>query len=76
MPFKTHLSVLAEAAASLPDQPVFRVPILVAPDADEVAEWTSISYSQFNMDVDAYAKYWLRTLGANGLVPHDIVGLW
>lgn len=76
MPYKTHLTLLEETAASVPDLPVFKVPRLETPDSEEVAAWISISYAQFKTDVETYARYWSRALTANGIATRSVVGLW
>lgn len=72
---RTHLSVLDQAALSFPSHPVFKVPRLT-PGSEDVAEWSTITYSQFHSDVDKYAKYWSRILAEDGLVPRSTVALW
>lgn len=76
MPLRTHLAALDATASLYPSRPVFKVPRLASPGSDEIEEWSSISYSQFKSDVDLYAKYWARTLAADGLPPRTTVGLW
>ncbi|PSR75926.1 hypothetical protein PHLCEN_2v8840 [Hermanssonia centrifuga] len=76
MPLRTHLAALDATASLYPSRPVFKVPKLASPGSDEIEEWSSISYSQFKSDVDLYAKYWARTLAADGLPPRTTVGLW
>ncbi|KZT07086.1 acetyl-CoA synthetase-like protein [Laetiporus sulphureus 93-53] len=73
--FKTHLTVLAESAATYPTRPVFRIPI-VDTQSRRVRDWNTITYSQFQSDVELYARYWSRALRADGLPRRSVVGLW
>ena len=75
IPMRTHLTVLNQAALSFPSHPVFKVPQL-ASGSDEVAEWSTITYSRFHSDVEKYAKYWTRVLAEDGLEPRSTVALW
>ena len=73
---RTHLTVLKDASAAYPSRSAFKVPQLASPESDEVAKWTSISYSRFERDVELYAAYWARVLQADALPPRTVVGLW
>ena len=73
--FKTHLSVLKESAWTWPTRPVFRVP-QIASDGEQVEDWNVITYSQFDQEVELYARYWARVLSADGILPRSIIGLW
>ncbi|THH30067.1 hypothetical protein EUX98_g4125 [Antrodiella citrinella] len=72
----THLSILEQAASTYPSRLAFRVPQLAAGSDVEVEEWRPITYSQFNLAVKLYAKYWSRTLTADGIPPQSVVGMW
>lgn len=72
----THLAILEQAASAYPTRPVFKLPKLVANEAEQVEEWQSISYAQFKADVETYATHWSRILHADGLPPRAIVGVW
>ncbi|GBE88711.1 acetyl-CoA synthetase-like protein [Sparassis latifolia] len=71
--FRTHLTVLAESAARYPLSPVFRTP-LFDQKTTKVLEWRIITFSQFQSDVEHFARYWGRTL--KGVPQRSVVGLW
>ncbi len=72
----THLTILERAACTYPTRPVFKLPKLSATNPEQVDEWESISYAQFQADVEAYATHWLRVLQADGLPSRTVVGVW
>ncbi|PCH35079.1 acetyl-CoA synthetase-like protein [Wolfiporia cocos MD-104 SS10] len=74
-PFKTHLTVLADSARRYPSLPAFRTPV-IDNEAGSVQKWNVITYSQFQHDVELYARHWTRTLTATGLPRRSVVGLW
>ncbi|KAJ7597147.1 hypothetical protein C8J56DRAFT_1001157 [Mycena floridula] len=69
----SHLTVLQDSAARFPDAPAFKVPIL---EAGHVREWQTITYRQFQHDVEVYARYWSRILSADHVPRGSVVGLW
>ena len=73
MPLRTHLSVLEECAALYSSRPAFRIPHT---DSEEIESWSTVTYSQFKSDVEAYARYWASTLAADGIPTRSVVGLW
>jgi acyl-CoA synthetase (AMP-forming)/AMP-acid ligase II len=73
--FKSHLTVLETSASLYSSSPVFRIPQL-ADATGEVEAWIPITYRQFHNDVELVAKYWTRTLRADGLPQRTVVGLW
>ncbi|KAJ8521428.1 hypothetical protein ONZ45_g1866 [Pleurotus djamor] len=68
----SHLTVLESSASLYPSAPVFKVPQL--DNSNHVQEWASITYSQFQSDVELFARYWSRTL--KGVPRRSVVGLW
>lgn len=73
--YRTHITILAEIVSKHPSSPAFRTPI-VDPKTGSVLEWKTISYSQFQSDVELFARYWSRTLSADGIAQRSVVGLW
>ena len=75
-PLPTHLTVLQRSAELFKDSAAFQLPILDA--SGTVLEWTPISYARFQLDVDDFARHWLRVLqaGPDSVAPRSVVGLW
>ncbi|EMD35402.1 hypothetical protein CERSUDRAFT_116175 [Gelatoporia subvermispora B] len=74
MSLNTHLTVLASSASRYSSSPAFRTPVL---DSDgQVREWSTITYSQFQSDVEVYARYWAHTLKADGIPQRSVVAIW
>ena len=87
MPLRTHLDVLQESAAQYANSAAFRLlgplspsgTITKHPNADndtQIEEWTDIMFSQFQSDVERYAKYWSNVLASDGVPKRHVVGLW
>ncbi|KAI0788607.1 hypothetical protein C8Q75DRAFT_793759 [Abortiporus biennis] len=79
MPYKTHLSVLEEAASTHPTRAVFRLPPLDDQDqsnVEEAKEWRTVTYDEFHRNVQNYARYWSRIFSIDGVPPRAIIGLW
>ena len=72
----TPLTVLQASASQYSNNPVFKVPHTQAPDSDQVEEWESISYAQFEADVELHSKYWARKLSEDGVPSGAVVALW
>jgi hypothetical protein len=72
---KTHLSALDAAASEYAAYPAFKLP-RIDPQTGLVLEWESISFAQFKIDVELFAKYWSHTLRAQGLPERSVVGIW
>ncbi|KAH9836184.1 acetyl-CoA synthetase-like protein [Rhodofomes roseus] len=73
--YKTHLTVIAEAAAEHPTTPAFQIPILDQVTG-RVQTWQPISYQDFHADVEHFATYWNDILTRDGVQPRSVVGLW
>ncbi|KAF7424658.1 hypothetical protein PC9H_009968 [Pleurotus ostreatus] len=71
----SHLDLLSSNVALHPDAPAFKVPIMSVTD-DGVSEWYTITYQQFQSDVDKAAAYWSQELLKDGVCKRSIVGLW
>ena len=74
MSYKTHLTVLEQSAALYPSSAAFRLPRTTPSGTVEL--WESISYRQFHLDVERFARHWHGVLSSLGLPPRAIVGLW
>ncbi|KAF8078511.1 hypothetical protein FPV67DRAFT_58582 [Lyophyllum atratum] len=72
---KSHLSVLEASATLYPLSAVFKTP-RVDVSTGQLYGWDSITYQQFQSDVETHARYWARTLGDDGIPPRSVVGLW
>lgn len=75
LPLKSHLTVLAETASRFPTSAAFRTPI-VDLETNSITDWRYISFTQFQFDVELFAKYWYRTLTDCGVTQRSVVGLW
>jgi len=73
--YQSHLTILQDSASSHSDAPVFRVP-RSDPSTGQVHDWSSISYRQFNDDVEFTARYWQKMLHSDGVPEYSVVGLW
>lgn len=72
---RTHLTVLKSSASLYPSSPAFRIPQLNS-GTGQVQFWQSVTYKQFQLDVELFAKYWTRKLKTHGIPRRSIVGLW
>ncbi|KAL0951048.1 hypothetical protein HGRIS_007788 [Hohenbuehelia grisea] len=71
----SHLTVLEQSAVRYASSPVFKVPRLDL-STKQVLSWESITYSQFQSDVERFARYWSRVLRQDGIPPRSVVGIW
>lgn len=71
----SHLDLLYANVALHSDAAAFKVPIMSATDG-RVSEWHTITYQQFQSDVDKAAAYWSQELLKDGVCKRSIVGLW
>ncbi|KAJ6519934.1 hypothetical protein C8R45DRAFT_809224 [Mycena sanguinolenta] len=72
---RTHLTVLAASASRYPLSPVFKLPRSDS-QSSHGQDWYSITYRQFYMDVELFARHWSRTLAESGVPLGSVVGLW
>ncbi|CCM00577.1 uncharacterized protein FIBRA_02612 [Fibroporia radiculosa] len=72
---RTHLTILAESASIYPSRSAIRQPV-VDDSTKQILHWRSITYSELHSDVESFARYWARTLAAQGLPRRSVVGLW
>ncbi|KAJ7235905.1 acetyl-CoA synthetase-like protein [Mycena haematopus] len=72
---RTHLTVLAASASRYPLSPVFKLPRSDS-QSSYGQDWYSITYRQFYMDVELFARHWSRTLAESGVALGSVVGLW
>lgn len=72
---QSHLSVLESSASQFSSSPVFRIP-QVDEATSKVVEWLSVSYLQFRLDVERYARHWSSLLSSEGIPRNSVVGLW
>jgi hypothetical protein len=70
----SHLTILEASAKLYTTSPAFKIPILNA--AGSVRDWMSISYQQFLLDVERFARHWARVLRSKGVPQQSVVGLW
>lgn len=71
----THLTVLQNSVTIHGSAPVFRLPAIAA-ETGAVSEWQTITYSQFQADVEHFAKYWIAALAVQNIELGSVVGLW
>ncbi|KAJ7786433.1 hypothetical protein B0H16DRAFT_1657735 [Mycena metata] len=72
---RTHLTVLETSACRYPLSPVFKLPRSDS-QSSHGQDWYSITYRQFHMDVELFARHWSRTLAESGVALGSVVGLW
>ncbi|GLB36255.1 putative amp- ligase [Lyophyllum shimeji] len=72
---ESHLSVLEASANLHRHSAVFKTPRL-DPSNGQLQGWESITYEQFQRDVQIHARYWARALAHDGIAPRSVVGLW
>ena len=73
--YRTHLTIVDESALLYSSLPAFRVPQLDS-DSGSVHQWNVVTYQQFHLDIEHFAKYWATTLAARGIPPRSVVGVW
>lgn len=74
-PYRTHLTVLEQSAARFPNAPAFKVP-RIDPVTTEILQWEPITFRQFLLDVEHFARYWSLKLQADRIRPRSVIGLW
>lgn len=72
---RSHLTVLETSSSLYPSQPVFKIPRLDV-EAGQGHEWQHITYSEFQRDVELFAKYWARILKSDNVPQRSVVGIW
>lgn len=70
----SHLTVLETSASVYPSASAFKLPQL--DESNNIAGWHSITYSQFQRDVERFARSWSHKLRSSGVPRRSIVGLW
>lgn len=70
---RSHLDIFQESTSRYHSATLFRLPHL---SEGRVESWTTITYRQFRLDVENYARHWTRALRADGVLPGSVVGLW
>jgi hypothetical protein len=72
---RSHLSVLQTSASRFASSPAFYVPRALSESGD-VAAWEPVSYTQFLLDVELFARHWARVLALDGIPPRSVIGMW
>jgi len=72
---KSHLEVFQSSVSRFASAPLFRIPE-VDPSTGNVLEWSTITYQQFQDDVELYARHWSRVLRCSGIPRGSVIGLW
>ncbi|KAG2005545.1 hypothetical protein CC2G_001941 [Coprinopsis cinerea AmutBmut pab1-1] len=72
---RSHLDVFQESTSRYSSATLFRLP-QVCPSTGSVLAWKPVTYEQFRLDVEAYARYWTRILRTDGVPKRSVVGLW
>ncbi|KAG7089961.1 hypothetical protein E1B28_011586 [Marasmius oreades] len=70
----TPLCLLANTASEKPNALAFKVPI-IDPETDQIADWKSITYSEFASDVLRLAAEWLRVLLRDGIPQGSVIAI-
>lgn len=76
MSLRTHLTVVYQAKVAYSTRAAFKVPKLVGTDSDNVEEWTTVTYAQFALDIERFARYWATVLSKDGVPPRSTVAMW
>ncbi|KAJ3570247.1 hypothetical protein NP233_g4524 [Leucocoprinus birnbaumii] len=71
----SHLKILEQYSSRYSQSPAFRTPVLNR-ETGEIQTWRSISYRQFQQDVERFARYWLYKLSSDDVPPKSVVGMW
>ncbi|RXW22056.1 hypothetical protein EST38_g3794 [Candolleomyces aberdarensis] len=71
----SHLEVYQRSTSLHSASPLFRIPH-VCPSSGRVEEWSTITYGQFERDVERYARHWGRALRRKGIPRRSVIGLW
>ncbi len=71
----SHLSVLHSSASRFTSLPAFYVPQTLSESGD-VASWEPISYMQFLLDVELFARHWAHVLKLDGIPQRSVIGMW
>lgn len=72
---KSHLQVYQASTSRFSSSPLFRIPE-VCTSTGNVLQWETITYQQFEHDVELYARHWSRVLRSNGIPRRSVVGMW
>ena len=72
---KSHLSVLQSSASRFASLPAFYVPQTLSESGD-IASWEPVSYMQFLLDVELFAKHWAHVLKLDGIPQRSVIGMW
>ncbi|KAI0286989.1 acetyl-CoA synthetase-like protein [Russula aff. rugulosa BPL654] len=72
---RSHLSVLQTSASRFASLPAFHVPRTLSESGD-VASWEPISYTQFLLDVELFARHWAHVLTLDGIPQQSVIGMW
>jgi hypothetical protein len=71
----SHLELLETSPFEYSQLSVFRTPV-VNEETSRIDSWRSISYRQFQQDVEKFASYWQSKLLADSVPPQSVVGVW
>ncbi|KAF8271441.1 acetyl-CoA synthetase-like protein [Lactarius quietus] len=72
---RSHLSVLQTSASLYSSLPAFHVPQTLSESGD-VQTWAPVSYMQFLLDVELFARYWAHVLQLDGIPQRSVIGMW
>ena len=72
---RSHLSVLHASASLFASFPAFYVPQTLSESGD-VASWEPVSYMQFLLDVELFARHWAHVLKLDGIPQRSVIGMW
>ncbi|KAJ7070925.1 hypothetical protein C8F01DRAFT_1206578 [Mycena amicta] len=72
---RTHLTVLEDTARRTPSSIAFNLPRADS-QSSHVQDWYPVTYRQFLLDVELFARHWHSTLSRDGVAPGSVVSLW
>lgn len=73
--YSSHLTILEQSSTLYPSAPAFRIP-RSDPSTSRVLEWLSVSYQQFQQDVEYTARHYRRLFKSADIPDNSVVGLW
>jgi acyl-CoA synthetase (AMP-forming)/AMP-acid ligase II len=73
--FTTILTVIEADASKYPSSPAYKIP-QIDPSTGRVEAWKTITYGEFQQDIEQFAKYWSLKLNALDIPPRSVIGVW
>lgn len=71
----THLAIVESSATLYANRAAFRIPS-VDSTTNALLEWNTITFAQFKLDIESYARYWKSTFESRNVEKNSVIGLW